>query len=160
MALLTMHNAWERFVEDCTVSFLCGRLRCDGKSIPCYLVTKLERDAKRIITQENRYLAWTSADVILRRWQALFPQPNQLESALNIARAELDQLVSVRNAIAHSSDHSHNQFLKTVQAMIGGNPDISRPARLLMRQYPKDPAKTIFEKFADTLEITAIGMVG
>lgn len=159
-AFLQMFKAWESFLEDCSIAFMCGRLRRDGLSVPCHVRTLNEETARGLIYQDRPFVEWTDVEKIIQRWDRFFSPPNLLVSAVRPAKVELDQMVAIRNAIAHSSPVSSQRFKKVVQGQFGGRPAISRPADFLSAIYPKDTSRTFFDRYTDILEVTASKIVG
>lgn len=159
-AFLQMFRAWESFLEDSSLAFMCGRLRCDSLSIPCHVRTPNEEAARGLIYQDRPYVEWTDVDKVVQRWDRFFPPTSLLASAIRPAKLELDQMAAIRNAIAHSSLLSRQRFQKVVQSQFGGKPSISRPASFLSTMYPKDPSRTFFDRYADVLEVTASKLLG
>lgn len=159
-AFLQMFRAWESFLEDCSLAFMCGKLRCDALSVSCHVRTLNEETARGLIYQDRPYVEWTDVDKVIQRWDRLFPPLSLLVSAIRPAKLELSQMAAIRNAIAHSSLLSREKFQKVVQSHYGGKPSISRPADLLNAMYPKDITRTFFDHYADVLEITATKLVG
>lgn len=159
-AFLQMFRAWEAFLEDSSLAFMCGRLRCDSLSIACHIQTPNEETARGLVYQDRPYVEWTDVEKIVKRWNLFFPSTNLLASGISPARVELDQMAAIRNAIAHSSLLSRKKFQKVVQGQLGGKPAISRPANFLSAGYPQDPSRTFFDRYADVLEVTAIKLVG
>lgn len=159
-SFLQMFKAWESFQEDCTIAFMCGRLRCDGLSVICHVRTSNEEVARSLIYQERVFLEWTDSERVAERWDRLFPPPNMLVTAIRPAKLELSQMAIVRNAIAHSSFLSIKRFKALIQNQFGGKPAISSPASFLVSYYPKDGNKTFFDRYADTLEVIASSIAG
>lgn len=159
-AFLQMFRAWESFLEDSSLAFMCGRLRCDSLSIPCHVRAPNEEAARALVYQDRPYVEWTDVDGIVKRWDRFFPPTNLLVIAIRPAKVELDQMAAIRNAIAHSSLLSKQRFQKVVQGQFGGKPAISRPANFLSAMYPLDTSRTFFDRYADVLEVTASKLVG
>lgn len=159
-AFLQLFKAWEGLLEDCTVAFMCGRLRCNGTLVRCHVTATNEEQARRVVYQEKTYVEWTDVDKIIIRWSSIFGDSNDLEAAVRPARTELRHMRTVRNAIAHSSLRATRQFRDLVQGQFGGKRNLSRPAELLVAQFPADPARTYFDRYADVLEVAAGSLTG
>ena len=159
-AFLQMFRGWELFLEDSSLAFMCGRLRCDSLSIPCHVRTPNEEAARGLVYQDRPYVEWTDVERIVERWDRFFPPTNLLVTAIRPAKVELDQMAAIRNAIAHSSLRSREKFQRVVQSQFGAKPAISRPANFLSAMYPPDPSRTFFDRYADVLEVTATKVIG
>lgn len=159
-SFLQMFKAWESFLEDCTLSFMTGRLRCDGRSVQCEIRTGSEETARTLIYQDRPFVEWTDVEKIIERWDRLFPAPSQLVDAIRPVKPELKQMAILRNGIAHSSVSATRKFNELVRNEFGGKPRITRPAQFLVSAYLKDPARTYFDRYADILETTCNAMAG
>jgi hypothetical protein len=159
-AFLQLYRSWESFLEECTLSFLCGRLRVDGFTIPGHTVSSHEEFARKALYQDRPYVEWTDYDKVLIRWKAFFVTPNLLEVALRPGLVELGQMTTIRNAIAHSSPRSQRKFADLVQGQFGGRRVFKRPATFLAAPWPEDVTKTFFDRYADVLEVLATKVAG
>jgi hypothetical protein len=155
-----MFKAWEALLEDCTLAFMCGRLRVDGRSVVAHTTSGDEEWARKVMYQDRSFVEWTDFDKIVARWQGIFAAPNPLEAALRPAQAELRHMTTIRNAIAHSSAVSNRKFRTLMQSQFGGRRRFARPAAFLVEPWPTDPTLTFFDRFADVLETVTPGMTG
>jgi hypothetical protein len=159
-AFLQMFKSWESFQEECTIAFLAGRLRADGGIVACHVSAPDEETARNFLYLGRPYLEWTEADAVMGRWDILFIPPNLLTLAVRPSKPELNQMKILRNAIAHSSPISDRRFHELIIRTLGGRPTISRPAQFLGTAYPTDPTRTLFDRYADVLEVTAAAITG
>jgi hypothetical protein len=159
-SFLQMYKAWEALLEECTLSYMCGRLRADGLLVSCFVQAKNEEFARKVMYQEKQFVEWTDADRILKRWEGIFGSPNNLADALRPAKTELTQMSTIRNAVAHSSPSSFSKFKTLAQNLLGGRRSYDRPASLLVLPYPADPTQTLFDRYANVLEVTANRLTG
>lgn len=159
-AFLQMYKSWESLQEESTIAFMTGRLRADGRTVPCDVSTKTEHFARMLLYQERRYILWTNFDDVKDRWDRIFGKANLLVDAIRPAATELKQMSVLRNTIAHSSVVANKSFYELTKNQLGGNPAIARPAGFLAHGYPRDPARTYFDRYADVLEVAAISLTG
>jgi hypothetical protein len=159
-AFLQMYKAWESFQEECTLAFMAGRLRADGRSVASDVSTRTEEVARSLIYQERQYVLWTDVDGVIERWNRIFSDPNLLVAAIRPTTTELRQMTVLRNAIAHSSVHAQDKFKDLVQRQFGGRPPIARPSTFLVATYPPDPTRTFFDRYADVLELVGTAIAG
>jgi hypothetical protein len=155
-----MFKAWETLLEECTLAFMCGRLKCDGTQVPRFAMSSGEEWARKVLYLDRPFIEWTDVDRIQARWDNLFVPPNGLVAAIRPAKAELKAMTTVRNAIAHSSPTADTRFRNLVQGEFGGRRRFSRPAAFLVEPWPKDTTLTFFDRYAGTLETIAIGITG
>lgn len=159
-AFLQMYKAWEALQEECTIAFLSGRLRADGRIVACGTRTKDEHVARTLLYQDRDYVLWTNVDEVVRRWIRIFGDPNVLVAAIRPATTELKQMATIRNVIAHSSVLAKRKFYDLIRGQIGGRPSINRAAGFLSSSYPPDPTRTFFDRYADVLELVGNGVTG
>lgn len=159
-SFLQLFKGWESFLEDCTLSYMCGRLRCDGTSLKSYSVSMAEEWARKVLYQERHYVEWTQVDKVIERWDALFLSPNPLSSSLRSAKAHLEYMKDVRNVIAHSSPKSQENFNSRIRSTFGGNRRLHRAAPFLSDRMPSDQSNTFFDYYADILETLAGKVAG
>jgi hypothetical protein len=159
-AFLQMFKSWESLLEECTVSYLCGRLRCDGTIIKCDAVIRSEELARSLLYQDRAFVEWTDIDRVVERWSKMFSANNLLEGAVRGAKAELRQLTTVRNAIAHASPSAEKKFTKLIRDQFGGARKLRRPASFLTEQYPQDTSKTFFDRYSDVIETAGVQLTG
>lgn len=159
-AFLQMFKSWESLLEECSISYLCGRLRCDGKLVMCEALIRSEDVARSLLYQDRVFVEWTDIDKVVDRWARIFSSSNLLEAAVRGAKTELRQITVVRNAIAHSSPAASRKFAKLVRDQFGGSRKLKRPALFLIEQYPQDATKTYFDRYADVLETAGLQLTG
>ena len=159
-AFLQLFKAWESLLEEITLSFMCGRLRCDGSLVPAFTVSRDEEAARRMMYQERSFVEWTNIEKIKTRWNSIFNAGSILEQALRPASTELKQMNVVRNAIAHSSPRAIRKFNDLVQGQFGGQRRLRRPAELLTTSWPNDPTQTYFDRYVEVLETIAPALTG
>lgn len=159
-AFLQVFKAWESLLEECTLSYMAGRLRCDGAVVNCHVTSVGEESARRVLYQEKSFIEWTDTQRILTRWEALFASPSRLEAAVNPIIVELRQMAWIRNAIAHSSPISIEKYLKVLQSAFGGLPKRSRPGVFLASPRPAQPNQTFFDWYVDLLDTSAQLLTG
>jgi len=154
-----MFKAWEVFLEECTLSLLCGRLRCDGQQVPSYVVASGEEWARRVLQQEKSYSEWGKIDDVELRWQGLFHSPCLLVSGLSAGKSQIKHMLTLRNYIAHSSIHARKKFDDLIQGLYGGRMRLRRPAEHLS-SLETTSSMTFFELYADVLETMATKVAG
>lgn len=159
-AFLQMHSAWEIFLEESLLNFLCGQQPLNGTSItPAFTVADLEV-ARKILYQEKPYTEWTNVDNIQKRLDIFLGDQNVFTSSLLPFITHLKDITKIRNAIAHTSITARKQFNNLVQGRIGGRPAITRPADFLIYTDPQDSPNTFFDRYANALEMLANNVVG
>lgn len=126
----------------------------------CDAIIRSEELARMLLYQDRTFVEWTDIDRVVERWAKMFSANNLLEDAVRGAKAELRQLTTVRNAIAHASPAAEKKFIKLVRDQFGGARKLKRPASYLTEPYPQDAAKTIFDRYSDVLETAGLQLTG
>lgn len=154
LALLKLTLAWESFVEDSFLRYLCGAKSAANKA-PLLLVAKEPtlNAAFKTLSGGNRYLAW-QADTTIKRANKYFDAGGPYATAVNGAKSDLDDMTEVRNRIAHRSEHSVKSFQDVVRAHLGYVPAGMTPGRFLLRTLP-GPGKPAIEHYTSLLSATA-----
>lgn len=160
-AFLKIQTAWEVFLEEIFLSFLCGSQPLSGDMVVPYFTVNDVEIARKILYQEKAYCDWTDIDnVVMRRIKAFFLSPNRIEQALSTVKGDLQDILNIRNHIAHSSKKSKDRFAKICIKKLGGNPNLHRAADLLLMSDNKNPQDTYFDTYTYILETIAIEIAG
>lgn len=154
LALLKLTLAWESFIEDSFLRFLCGAKSAAGLS-PTLLVAKEPTlsAAFRALSGGDRYLGW-QADRTIKRANKWFDAGAPYATAVNGAKSDLDAMAEIRNRIAHRSNHSVKAFQDVVRAHLGYVPAGMTPGRFLLGTLPS-AGKPAIEHYAALLSATA-----
>lgn len=154
LALLKLTLAWESFVEDSFLRYLCGAKSSAGGS-PTLLLAKEPtlRAAFKKLGGGNRYITW-QADTTIKRANKCFDAGSPYASAVNGAKSDLDDITKIRNRIAHRSEHSVREFQDVVRAHLTYVPAGMTPGRFLLGTLPS-VGKPAIEHYAALLSATA-----
>ncbi len=137
MALLKLTLAWESFVEDTFLRYLCGSKSAAGVA-PTLLLSKEPtlNAAFKTLTKGNRYLAW-HADTTINRANKWFDAGAPYLNAVSGVKSDLDDMADIRNRIAHRSAYSVTAFQDVVRARLGYVPTGMTPGRFLLGSIPE-----------------------
>jgi hypothetical protein len=162
-AFLQFHKSWEVFLEDTMLSFLCGKQPLSGLPItPKFTVADFE-DARNIFYQDKPYKEWTTKEEINKRFQIFFVtvnDTNRILDSLRPVQTTMDEIKFIRNSIAHSSFSTKEKISKLYQKKLGGNPVLSRPSEFLIKPDSQNAGSTFFDTYVNTIETTAISIIG
>jgi len=126
-AFLQFHKAWETFLEDSMLCFLCGQQPISGQPVtPRFIVSDFEV-ARTIFYQGQPYKEWTNKDDILKRYSIFFEtqtidqiETNRLITAIRPISSTIKEIIDIRNVIAHSSFAAQNKIkIKPVKSNRG-----------------------------------------
>jgi hypothetical protein len=136
LTLLKLTLAWESFLEDTFLRYLCGAKSAAGVS-PTLLLGKQPKlnAAFRALSGSNKFLGW-QPDTTLKRANKFFDAGEPYETAVKGAKSVLEDMGSIRNRIAHRSDHSVIEFQAVVQVHFGFVPRGMTPGRFLLSTLP------------------------
>lgn len=155
LALLKITLAWENFLEDCFLRYLCGVPSLSGTTHQL-LVTKCNSigAAESVLSGGRSYLDWRQRDVISRANRLFagggpFLQPIQGSSRL------LSDLATLRNRIAHRSNFSRLNFVSVVRSELGYVPPGITPGRLLLTVTPESAPERLFLYYVNCLAAVA-----
>jgi hypothetical protein len=154
LTLLKLTLAWESFVEDTFLRYLCGAKSAAGVA-PTLLLgkqTKL-KVAFRTLSGGNRFLGW-QPDTTLKRANKYFDAGEPYETAVKGAKSVLDDMASIRNRIAHRSDHSVIEFQDVVRTHLGFVPKGMTPGRFLLAILPS-AGKPAIDHYSAIVSATA-----
>ena len=154
LALLKLSLAWESFVEDSFLRYLCGAKSSAGVA-PVLLAAKEATlsAAFRSLSAGNKFLSW-QPDTTINRANKCFDKGAPYATAIKGAKSDLEDITSVRNRIAHRSDYSVKAFQDVVRAHLGYVPTGMTPGRFLLRTLPS-AGKPAIEHYRTLLSATA-----
>ena len=159
-AFLQVFMAWEVFLEDSLLGFMCGRLTCDAKLVAARMIGQSEEDVRVALYQERPYLEWSDPERTIERLERLLVQPSRPAAALRAGLVQLRQMRTVRNFIAHASVQARQKFFGLLQSEFGGKRRLSRAGLLLIESHPQDATVTYFLYYVQTLQALVAKITG
>lgn len=155
LALLKMTLAWESFVEDSFLRYLCGARSMAGVA-PGLLVPKEStlENAFKALAGGSQFLGW-HPDSTVKRANKTFNAGAPYATAVGGAKSDLIEMADVRNRIAHRSDHSVDAFQTVVRNHLGFVPRGMTPGRFLLSVLPGKGGLTALEHYSAQLIATA-----
>jgi hypothetical protein len=159
IALLRMHLAWENYIEDTFVRYMCGSTTTTGYS-PTLITPQCRntKEAVRKILGGSSYLIWSPKNIEVRARQ-YFDNGEPFVSAIGGARNTLDEINTIRNRFAHRSGYSALRFESVVQTLLGVLPRGINPGRLLLMQDPAYPTIRLIDRYSNILLVSARNIV-
>jgi hypothetical protein len=151
--LLKLALAWEAFVEEAFLKYMCGAPSAAARR-PTLINAHQTSTAAAYTTLlgSNRYLSWSRLELDQRAKQH-FAGGVPFSPTAAAAATTLDELVAVRNRIAHRSEYAKEKFRTVVRDQLSYFPRGMTPGRFLMIRTPS--GKTTFENYAGTLVAAA-----
>ena len=154
LVFLRIYSAWETFLEESFIRFMCGAPSASGSYPKCYVSPRNIDHAREFVTGPRlRYADWTDPDTVVRRAELLFRAGRPYATPVRAASLELNDMRAIRNRIAHRSVDARNKFAVVVQRRLG----VARrfgPGRFLLKNTAT-PNQTYLAFFA--AYVTAVG---
>lgn len=158
-AFLQFVKSWETFLEDSTLSFLCGEQPITITPLiePKFIIPNVE-DVRSIIYNGQAYTEWLKLNFLLNRFKTFFKVDalgeNRLTNAIKYNQTVLGNILVIRNEIAHSSFATNNK-IKIIYTNYDPLRTFSRAAEFLVEYSKEEPTKTHFIYYIEMIEITA-----
>lgn len=155
LALLKLTLAWESFVEDSFLRYMCGA-KSNAGIAPILLIPRQPslQAAFNTLAGGSSYLGW-HPDSIIRRANSKFDAGAPYATAVAGAKSVLIEMAEVRNRLAHRSDHSVAAFQTVVRNHLGFVPRGMTPGRFLLTSLPAMGGITTFDHYSAQLTATA-----
>lgn len=148
--------SFERFIEDLFVGYLSGRLRPRGRVIS-RVSFRSDAVARDVVLGGRQYVDWVPYEqYTIKRAEAFFRGGYPFTKLNKAERDTLEQVLFVRNAIAHKSRHAIKSFEEKV---LSGLPLVGHertPAGFLRSLFRSAPNQTRHENLL--LELSAMTM--
>ena len=156
MAFLRIFLAWESFLEDSFLRFLCGYTT--PSTSPNLLLARFRnlQDANSHVLGQHDFVSWTQPKAIVSRSQK-YIQHGKHEIVINSNSTKLVHLASVRNRIAHRSLYSRAVFDQGTMSLTGRRYRGGSPGRFLRDNDPNsNPRVRWLQSLGDEL----VGLAG
>ena len=156
LAFLKIYAAWESYLENIFIRYMTGAKSLSGIQPVRYVIPPSIDKARYIYsgTIDGR-VSW-SGEQVRQKSVIYFKDGEPFTTAINSIKRYLDQMVVVRNSIAHSSSTSYNKFKELAKKELPTIPfkKISTPGKFLLSSGPNIPSLNIyFEFYSDMLKI-------
>jgi len=150
LAFLKMFIAWEQFLENTFVRYMCGASSLSGKKPIRIVSVRHLDDALRVIYGGRPYAGWTSVEVVVDRANSFFASGEPYATPLHSAAVELSDMKRIRNHIVHHSNKSGEDFTKLLVNTYGFRPQGMTAGRFLRRPLNVHGTQRI-QEYAKTL---------
>lgn len=154
-AFLDAFKAWEVFLESLTIAYLIGEPDIDGNPAPSVMKVSDPEACRKIVNGGRRFVSWAKIDEVKQRF-AIFFEASTLDALLHSLRsgtAELKEMETCRNAIAHSSGSAHDKLAALWMNKSGTSQSPLRSADILLLPYEPNPPLTWFDRYMQALEV-------
>ncbi len=147
-AFLQGFLAWESFLDESFTLYLLGEKAPKGRRPKREHTPRRRKDAERLITGADRkYADWTKTDNLRKRSRTLFRRNDPFDVPLKTNNSQFEEMGTIRNAIAHRSAHSKEEFQKLVRRFFKTYPPNLTVGKFLSLQVPKSSPPQTFLKY-------------
>ena len=148
MAFLRAFQAWEVFVEESFILYLWGHKPPRGRAPSRYAFPPSHRTAMEWVIPEGRdYAQWTVAQHVTERAERFFKAGGPFSPVLKGNQNALDEIRTIRNAIAHKSLGARLKFEKMVRDKLSVLPPKLTVAGFLSTTEPKSTPPIVFLEY-------------
>jgi hypothetical protein len=146
MAFLRAYTSWEKFLEDTFLLYLLGHRPPKGPPPRRFGFPPDPLAADEWCRDGKPYAKWNVTEV-QRRANRWFKDGKPFAPALQSKKSRLDQLVTIRNAIAHKSSSVRDKFENLVRLELGAVPPSTSVGSFLMMTKPNSAPLISFLEF-------------
>ncbi|MFC1937444.1 hypothetical protein ACFLWY_02645, partial [Chloroflexota bacterium] len=154
LAFLKIFIAWEQFLENSFIRYMCGASSLSGRNPRRIVSAKHLEDALRVVCGDRLYADWTSVDVIINRANSFFDNGEPYSTPLQSAAVELTNMKKIRNHIVHHSKKSRDDFRKIFVNVYGFRPQGMSAGRFLRQRIGPHNERCV-KQYTKTLELLA-----
>lgn len=157
MAFLRAFSAWEAFLEESFILYLWGKAPPRGRAPKRYAYPPTRRVAEQIVVTEGRdYADWSNFHNVIDRAERFFENGKPYSDALKSQQSKLQDIQTIRNAIAHSSAHSWERFQRLVRRELATYPPNLTIGGLLAMTMPhSSPPMSYLEFYLSVIQLVA-----
>jgi hypothetical protein len=155
LSFLEIFLAWEKFLEDSLIDYLL--VKKNSRKFHCYIRPRSVKHILEILQEGRLYADFANTEFILRVANTYFRNGEPFNSSIRLHKTSIDDIKTIRNAIAHDSSNSMEKFQKLVRRHLGTLPRGATPGSFL---YSSSNPNICYLKFyADILEKAAHAIV-
>jgi hypothetical protein len=146
VAFLRAFTGWEIFLEETFLLYLMGHQPAKGQPPHRYGFPPDREAASEWCTEGREYAKWNVNDV-RRRADRWFRHGRPFTPALQGQQSRLDQLITIRNAIAHESSAARGKFEALVRNELQALPPNTTVGSFLIITKPNSNPPMSFMEF-------------
>ncbi len=147
LSFLRIFLAWEDFLEETFIRYMCGARSASGYApVLVAQYSSIDR-ARRVIQGSRPYADWAHPKLVIERAELYFHDGEPYRSALRAGMVGLNEMLTIRNRIAHRSPHATAQFRELVLHELGHNPQGMGPGRFLLTMVPLAQSESFIQHY-------------
>lgn len=135
LAFLRLFNAWEDFLEESIIRYMCGYAHKGGQEKPANGYFRTLDDARVALREGRDYVLWHSPKKTVKRCQKHL-RCSLAETVIGSAQSKLEYFAAIRHRIAHAQSHAKSEFDRVSMILASRRYRGSRPGRLLRDWAP------------------------
>jgi hypothetical protein len=149
--------SWEAFIEETFILYLLGKKPPKGKGLNSPVVATTRKAAGIIIEGDRNYVDWVKTESVMKRAGKIFGDSEPYFSQLKTKRSMFNELIILRNAIAHASLRSQEEFKNLSRTKLAGSysPGITIGGFLGHTVPGSTPPQSFLEEYLDGLRIVS-----
>jgi hypothetical protein len=157
MAFLRAFSAWEAFLEESFILYLWGKDPPRGQAPKRYAYPPTRRVTEQIVVIEGRdYADWSNVHNVIGRAERFFENGKPYSDALKSQHSKLQDIQTIRNAIAHSSAYSWERFQRLIRRELGTYPPNLTIGGFLAMTIPhSSPPRSYLEFYLSVIQLVA-----
>ena len=161
MAFLRAYSAWESFLEESFILYLWGKSPPLGTGPRRYANPPTRKIAERLVLSEGRdYADWSEAQNVVKRAERFFEEGQPYSDALRSQQSRLQDIKTIRNAIAHSSSFSWERFQILIRRELSTfPPGLTIGSFLDITVLGISPPISYFEHYVSVIRLVANAIV-
>lgn len=138
LAYLRVFTAWEDFLEESFLRYMCGFKARHGQEqlVAGGSYCSDLRSAKSTLYQGRQYILWHRPRSVISRAQDYFLSSKH-ETVLASMQGRIEHYAAIRHRIAHA--HAEDNFDHATMALVGRRFRASRPGKFLRTSVPHSP---------------------
>jgi hypothetical protein len=160
MAFIHSFRAWESMLEQSFVLYMLGK---SAPTMPLphrYVMPPSRSHAILILKRQREFLSWSNHHAVRTLANCYFRDGYPYEAAFGLVPSLLNEVKTIRNAIAHKSEDTKLKFLKLARDELGTIPPTMTPGGFLQHQKLNHPAQpTYFDYYLDGLLFVANNII-
>ena len=155
LGLLKLTLAWETFLEETFLRYLCGAKSSAGVA-PNLVVARASTlgSAYQNELAGKLFLTWNPTGA-MKRANRCFTAGAPYDPVISGAAGDLNDMIAIRNRIAHRSPYSVQEFQSVVRRHLTFVPKGMTPGRFLLTPLPQHGGVIALDRFTSILSASA-----
>lgn len=146
----------ERLIEDLFIGLLAGRIDRHSLGIVPRVSFKSDLVAREVVLAGRHYVDWLPYNYMEERAKAFFRNGLPFARLGKPDKLQIENLLCIRNAIAHKSRYSQRRFEQTIIGVLPLQPRERTPAGFLRSVFRIAPIQTRYENLVRQMAEVAL----